>query len=101
MCSCFHEYTYSLSSPTVLRWHPDKNLDNSEHAAEMFRVINRANQVLSDEKKREVYDKHGHKGLQMYEQFGEDGMMFNVCRSLLRGKKLRRGKQRRGAIEKQ
>lgn len=57
---------------------PDKNLDNSEVAAEMFRKVNRANQVLSDEKKREIYDKHGMHGLQLFEQFGEEGLVMQV-----------------------
>jgi hypothetical protein len=67
----------------LFRWHPDKNIDNAEEAAEMFRKINRANQVLSDERRKEIYDKHGHHGLQLYEQFGEEGMMFNVCQLCL------------------
>lgn len=31
-----------------LRWHPDKNLDCVEEAAEMFKLVSHAYEVLSD-----------------------------------------------------
>ena len=37
-----------------------------------FKKINHANSILSDEKKRSIYDKHGSMGLYLAEQFGED-----------------------------
>lgn len=42
----------------ALKFHPDKNKDNKE-AAEKFREISTAYSVLSDDKKREMYDKFG------------------------------------------
>ncbi|XP_075444038.1 dnaJ homolog subfamily C member 21 isoform X2 [Ascaphus truei] len=42
----------------ALRWHPDKNLDNSEEAAEHFKLIQAAYDVLSDPQERAWYDNH-------------------------------------------
>lgn len=46
----------------ALKCHPDKNPDDPE-AAEKFKSISMAYEVLSDEKKRDLYDKHGEQGL--------------------------------------
>lgn len=46
----------------ALKCHPDKNPDDPE-AAEKFKSISLAYECLSDEKKREIYDKHGEQGL--------------------------------------
>jgi DnaJ-class molecular chaperone len=48
-----------------LEYHPDKN--KAEGAAEKFAEINRAYEVLSDEEKRKVYDRHGEEGLKQHE----------------------------------
>lgn len=61
----------------ALKYHPDKNPDNVE-AEEMFKKINSANAILSDEKKRQLYDEYGSFGLYLADQVGEDlvGTLF-------------------------
>lgn len=44
----------------ALKWHPDKN--KSAAAEEKFKEIAEAYEVLSDSKKREVYDQYGEEG---------------------------------------
>ena len=46
----------------ALRYHPDRNPDDKE-AEEMFKRINEAYEVLSDDDKRLVYDRYGKEGL--------------------------------------
>jgi len=47
----------------ALKWHPDKNPENAEEATIRFKEISEAYEVLSDEKKRGIYDKYGKDGL--------------------------------------
>lgn len=47
----------------ALKWHPDKNPDNREKAEQMFKDVSEAYDVLSDEKKKKIYDKYGEDGL--------------------------------------
>lgn len=42
----------------ALKWHPDKNLDDAEEAAEQFKLIQAAYDVLSDPQERAWYDNH-------------------------------------------
>ncbi|XP_075040548.1 dnaJ homolog subfamily C member 21 isoform X2 [Mixophyes fleayi] len=42
----------------ALRWHPDKNLDNADEAAEQFKLIQAAYDVISDPQERAWYDNH-------------------------------------------
>lgn len=42
----------------ALQWHPDRN--KSPEAAEKFKEINKAYEVLSDQSKRQAYDQFGH-----------------------------------------
>jgi len=45
----------------ALKFHPDRN--NSSEAAEHFKEISEAYAVLSDTEKRQIYDQHGHAGV--------------------------------------
>jgi molecular chaperone DnaJ len=47
----------------AMKYHPDKNPGDKE-AEETFKNINEAYQVLSDDKKRSLYDQYGHAGLE-------------------------------------
>ncbi len=59
----------------ALKYHPDKNPDDNK-AEESFKAVNEANEVLSDSKRREQYDKIGeswekHDGNYGGDNFGE------------------------------
>lgn len=47
----------------ALRWHPDKNPENQEEAERRFKQVAQAYEVLSDAKKRDVYDRYGEAGV--------------------------------------
>lgn len=47
----------------ALKWHPDKNPNNKEEAEAKFKQIGEAYFVLSDVKKRQIYDRHGKDGV--------------------------------------
>ncbi|KAL3757252.1 hypothetical protein ACHAWU_008413 [Discostella pseudostelligera] len=49
-----------------LEFHPDKN--KAEGAAEKFAEIAYAYEVLTDEDKKQIYDRHGEEGLKQHEQ---------------------------------
>ncbi|SFV65697.1 Chaperone protein DnaJ [hydrothermal vent metagenome] len=46
----------------AMKYHPDRNQGDTE-AEEKFKIINEAYQVLSDDKKRAIYDQYGKAGL--------------------------------------
>lgn len=48
---------------SALKWHPDKNLNNREEAEKNFKKLAEAYEVLSDTKKRQIYDQYGKEGL--------------------------------------
>lgn len=43
----------------ALKWHPDKNPNNTDEANRKFREISEAYEVLSDSNKRTMYDRYG------------------------------------------
>ena len=47
----------------ALKHHPDKNAHNPE-AAEKFKEISKAYEVLADPQKRQLYDQYGEEGLE-------------------------------------
>lgn len=47
----------------ALKYHPDKNNDNREEAERKFKEVSEAYDVLSDEKKKKIYDLYGEEGL--------------------------------------
>ena len=56
----------------AMKYHPDKNPDDKE-AEEMFKAVNEAYQVLSDDEKRSIYDRYGKAGLEGHGQGGGFG----------------------------
>ncbi|KAM9337035.1 dnaJ homolog subfamily B member 6b isoform 2-T2 [Symphorus nematophorus] len=67
----------------ALKWHPDKNPDNKEEAEKKFKELSEAYEVLSDENKRNIYDRYGKEGLSgggggggHYDHFGGGGFTF-------------------------
>jgi molecular chaperone DnaJ len=71
------------------QYHPDANANNKEEAEKKFKEVNEAYEVLSDSKKRSMYDQFGHSGPNGYSNdfsgfsgfegfsgFGGDGFGF-------------------------
>ncbi len=48
----------------AVKYHPDKNRDNSKEAEEKFKEVSEAYKILSDGEKKKIYDQYGHAGLQ-------------------------------------
>ncbi len=48
----------------AIKYHPDRNQGNSKEAEEKFKEVSEAYKILSDSKKREIYDQYGHAGLE-------------------------------------
>lgn len=57
----------------AIKYHPDKNADDPEGAKKKFQKVALAYEVLSDKKKREVYDVHGEDGVKEQEARGGGG----------------------------
>jgi len=57
----------------ALKWHPDKNPENKEHAEKKFKEIAEAYEILSDPAKRQSYDRFGMDGVKGPGQGGGGG----------------------------
>ena len=62
----------------AMRYHPDRNPDQGEEAANRFKEAKRAYEVLSDEQKRAAYDQFGHAGVEAGAGAGASGDPFNT-----------------------
>nr|XP_021580209.2 dnaJ homolog subfamily C member 5G isoform X1 [Ictidomys tridecemlineatus] len=71
----YPSFGYCLGRRLALQYHPDKNPGNPQ-AAEVFKEINTAHAILSDPKKRKIYDKHGSLGIYLYDHYGEEGVTY-------------------------
>jgi len=58
----------------ALKWHPDKHTNNKDSAEKKFKAVSEAYHVLSDEKKRKLYDQFGKAGI---DSSGSHGFNFS------------------------
>jgi len=61
----------------AMKCHPDKNPGNAQ-AAEKFKEINAAYEVLSDSEKRKIYDTYGEEGLKGGGGFSEENIFSKI-----------------------
>jgi hypothetical protein len=70
-CPCRHGWppTWRSYRKLALKYHPDKNSDEGDR----FREISIAYATLSEPQKKEVYDRYGEQGIQMFESLAAYG----------------------------
>jgi molecular chaperone DnaJ len=68
----------------AIKYHPDSNR-NDESAVEKFKEATEAYEVLSDQEKRERYDRHGHAGVDGVHQFNDVEDIFEAFGDLFGG----------------
>jgi len=49
----------------AVKYHPDRNPDNSKESEEKFKEVSEAYKILSSPEKRQIYDQYGHQGLEV------------------------------------
>ena len=69
----------------ALKWHPDKNNHQKEEAEKMFKKISEAYSILSDNDKRNIYDKYGMEGVNNMEQGGPGINPFDLFQEFFSG----------------
>ncbi len=57
------------------KYHPDLNQDNKDAAAEKFKEISEAYEILADPQKKKMYDTYGYEGVS--QQFGQGGFSWS------------------------
>lgn len=57
----------------VRKFHPDRNPKRMSWAKNQFIEVSQAYEVLSDPKKKEIYDQYGEEGIKNFEQHGNSG----------------------------
>lgn len=62
----------------AVKWHPDKNPDNKDQAEKQFKLVSEAYAVLSDPKKKSVYDSYGSAGLEQQQNGMPSGFSSGI-----------------------
>lgn len=76
MCTCPFFSPLQCDHKNLTRFNQDKNRDNKDYAEKKFKGVSEAYEVLSDPKKKELYDQFGEDGLK--DGFGGGGGGFSA-----------------------
>jgi len=55
----------------AIKYHPDKNKNDPEHAKQIFAKIANAYDILSDPEKRKIYDQYGEEGIKKPNEYSQ------------------------------